>query len=73
MAKAEPSPERRIIAISVSHNAYDEIQKLKGDWTWTRGALEIALMEHYSDEVIEAEIENLPKKEPKAERKAKEV
>jgi len=63
--------ERRIIAISVSPPAYDEIQKLKGERTWTRWALEMALIEHPDNEVIKAELENQPKKEPKPEKPKK--
>ncbi|GAH64060.1 unnamed protein product [marine sediment metagenome] len=70
--------DRRIIAIAVSPKAYDEIQKLKGDRTWTDYVIELALLENPQNQVLTDELANLPKKEvkeqkPKAEKKAKKV
>ena len=62
MAKAQPAPDRRIIAIAVSPKCYDEIQKLKADRTWTRWAVEMALLEHPDNETLKAELDSLPKK-----------
>jgi len=68
--------DRRIIAIAVTPKAYDEIQKLKGDRTWTGYVIELALLENPQNQVLTDELANLPKKEvkeqkPKAEKKAK--
>lgn len=68
--------DRRIIAIAVTPKAYDEIQKLKGDRTWTGYVIELALLENPQNQVLADELANLPKKEvkeqkPKAEKKAK--
>lgn len=60
--------DRRIIAISVSPKAYDEIQKLKGKRTWTRWALEMALLENPDNDALKAELASLSKHEPKAEK-----
>jgi len=67
---------RRIIAIAVTPKAYDEIQKLKGDRTWTGYVIELALLENPQNQVLTDELANLLKKEvkeqkPKAEKKAK--
>lgn len=68
--------DRRIIAIAVTPKAYDEIQKLKSDRTWTGYLIELVLLENPRNQVLTDELANLPKKEvkeqkPKAEKKAK--
>lgn len=64
-------PDRRIIAIAVSPRAYDEILKLKGKVTWTRWAVEMALLEHPDNETLKTELASLPKHEPKDKKEKK--
>ena len=65
-------PDKRIIAIQVSPRAYDEIQMLRGERTWTKYLLELMTLENPQNEVLTAELLELgkPKTErPKAEEK----
>jgi len=71
--------DRRIIAIAVAPKAYDEIQKLKGKETWTSFVINAVVKLVGGNEILEAELDALPKKaepkpkveKPKAEKKAK--
>lgn len=71
--------DRRIIAIAVSPGAYDEIQKLKGDATWTDFTLRAVDALVGGNIVLTDELDNLRKKaekkvkepKPKAEKKGK--
>lgn len=64
--------EKRIIAISVSLKAFDEVQRLRGERTWTGWLLQLIAKEHPDNQVIKDEIANLPKKKAKAEKPRKE-
>lgn len=61
--------DRRIIAIAVTPKAYDEIQKLKSDRTWTGYLIELVLLENPRNQVLTDELANLPKKKAKKEKK----
>ena len=64
--------DRRIIAIAVTPKAYDEIQKLKGNRTWTQYVLEGMVILHPKNPILEDEYQALQKEpKPKAEKKAK--
>ena len=64
-------PDRRIIAISASLGAYDELQKIKANRTWTGYMLQLALLEQPDNETLKSELANLPKHEPKEQKATK--
>jgi len=59
---------RRIIAVSVSPTAYDEIQRLKGKETWTSFVIRAVDTLVGGNETLKFELDALPKHEPKAEK-----
>jgi len=56
--------DKRIIAIAVTPRAYDEIQRLKGNRTWTQYVLESMVILHPKNDILTDEYE-ASKKEPK--------
>ena len=56
--------ERRIIAIQMLPKAYDEIQKLKGEETWTRFIIQCVLAKVGDNSILQDELASLVK-EPK--------
>ena len=67
--------ERRIIAIQMLPKAYDEIQRLKGEETWTRFIIQCVLAKAGDNSILKDELASLTKEskeqKPKAEKKAK--
>ena len=67
--------DRRIIAIAVTPKAYDEIQRLKGNRTWTQYVLEGMVILHPKNQILEDEYKASQKEpktpKPKAEKKKK--
>ena len=59
--------ERRIIAIQMLPKAYDEIQRLKGEETWTRFIIQCVLAKVGDNSILQDEFKSLAK-EPKAEK-----
>ena len=59
--------ERRIIAIQMLPNAYDEIQRLKGEETWTRFIIQCVLAKVGDNSILQDELASLTK-EPRAEK-----
>ena len=59
--------ERRIIAIQMLPKAYDEIQRLKGEETWTRFIIQCVLAKVGDNSILQDELASLTK-EPKAEK-----
>jgi len=59
--------ERRIIAIQMLPKAYDEIQRLKGEETWTRFIIQCVLAKVGDNSILQDELKSLVKepKEPK--------
>jgi len=62
--------ERRIIAMAVKPRAYDEIQSLKGEETWTRFIIQCVLAKVGDNSILQDELADLTK-EPKAEKPKK--
>lgn len=62
--------ERRIIAIQMLPKAYDEIQRLKGEETWTRFIIQCVLAKVGDNSILQDELASLVK-EPRAEKPAK--
>ena len=62
--------ERRIIAIQMLPKAYDEIQRLKGEETWTKFIIECVLAKVGDNSILQDELASLEEK-PKAEKPAK--
>jgi len=58
---------KRIIAIQMLPKAYDEIQRLKGEETWTRFIIECVLAKVGDNGILQDELKSLVK-EPKAEK-----
>ncbi len=69
--------KRRIIAIQMLPKAYDEIQKLKAEETWTRFIIQCVLAKVGDNSILQDELASLVKEpkeqKPKAEKKAKKV
>jgi len=66
--------ERRTIAIQMLPKAYDEIQRLKGEETWTRFIIRCVLAKVGDNSTLKDELASLPEPKepkPKAEKKAK--
>jgi len=59
--------EKRIIAIQMLPKAYDEIQRLKGEETWTRFIIQCILAKVGDNSILQDELASLVK-EPKAEK-----
>lgn len=59
--------ERRIIAIQMLPKAYDEIQRLKGEETWTRFIIQCVLAKVGDNSILQDELAGLTK-EAKAEK-----
>lgn len=59
--------ERRIIAIQMLPKAYDEIQRLKGEETWTRFIIRCVLVKVGDNGILQDELASLTK-EPRAEK-----
>ncbi len=62
--------ERRIIAIQMLPKAYDEIQRLKGEETWTRFIIQCVLAKVGDNSILQDELASLTK-EPKVEKPKK--
>jgi len=60
--------ERRIIAIQMLPKAYDEIQRLKGEETWTRFIIQCVLAKVGDNSILQNELASLTK-EPRAEKR----
>jgi hypothetical protein len=74
MPRTPPREDRRVIAIQMLPKAYDEIQRLKGEETWTKFIIECALAKVGDNSILQDELSNLPKPKepkPKAEKKGK--
>ena len=67
--------DKRIIAIQMLPTAYDEIQRLKGEETWTRFIIECVLAKVGNNDILQGELESLIKAKdvapPKAEKPKK--
>ena len=51
--------ERRIIAIQMLPKAYDEIQRLKGEETWTRFIIQCVLAKVGDNSILQDELASL--------------
>ena len=58
--------ERRIIAIQMLPKAYDEIQRLKGEETWTRFIVQCVLAKVGDNSILQDELASLTKEPKKA-------
>jgi len=58
--------ERRIIAISMLPKAYDEIQRLKAEETWTKFIIECVLAKVGDNSILQDELASLVKEPKKA-------
>jgi len=66
MPRTSSREDRRVIAIQMLPKAYDEIQRLKGEETWTKFIIECVLAKVGDNITLRDELANLPKpKEPK--------
>jgi len=69
-----PREDRRVIAIQMLPAAYTEIQRLKGDETWTKFIIECVIAKAGDNSILKDELASLPEPKepkPKAEKKAK--
>jgi hypothetical protein len=77
MPRTPPREDRRVIAIQMLPKAYDEIQRLKGEETWTKFIIECVQAKVGDNSILQDELANLPKPKvpkppnPKAEKKGK--
>lgn len=70
MERGGDKVERRIIAIQMLPKAYNEIQRLKGEETWTRFIIQCVLAKVGDNSILQDELASLTK-EPKAEKPKK--
>lgn len=69
-----PREDRRVIAIQMLPKAYTEIQRLKGEATWSKFIIECVIAKVGNNDILTAELASLPEPKqpkPKAEKKVK--